>query len=50
MATQTQPTTVQMDDAASDMLDHVATALDDIKETLKRIARAVETAATTSAG
>ena len=48
--TQPQPTTVQMDDEASDALARISTVLDDVKETLRRIARAVEALSTTSAG
>lgn len=47
---QPQPTTLQMDDATTDALSHLESVLDEIKETLKRIARAVETLGATAAG
>ena len=41
-----QPTTLQMDDATTDALSRLESTFDDIKETLHRIARAVEALST----
>ena len=47
--TQTPPTSLQLDDPTQDALDRLSEAIVEIKDTLNRIARAVEALSTTGA-